>query len=169
MIAQHVNFTERAHPMAEVGQQAPELKLLNTDRKPVALSDLKGKKTILLFFPGAFTGVCTKELCTFRDALARYNRLDAQVVAISVDSPWAQKGFADANTLTFPLLSDFNRQAVRAYGVELKDFAGVSGYNVAKRAVFVLDKNGVVRWKWISDNPGVEPNYEDVSAAVRAA
>jgi peroxiredoxin len=151
----------------EVGQRVPDVTLVSSERKAVKLSEFFGKPTALVFFPGAFTSVCTKELCTFRDSMAKFNDLKAQVIAISVDSPFAQKAFADAQHLNFPLLSDFNREAVRKFGIEDPAFVGGLLPGVAKRAVFGLDKTGTVRYKWVSDNPGVEPNYQEVETAVR--
>ena len=136
--------------------------LPDTDRKSRKLSEFRGKKLVLAFFPGAFTSVCTKEMCTFRDSITRLNELKAQVVGISVNDPFSNKGFSEKNLLTFPLLSDYNREVIRLYGIELKDFAGLKGYSVAKRSVFILDKNGVVRYRWVSEDPGIEPNYEEV-------
>jgi glutaredoxin-dependent peroxiredoxin len=151
-----------------VGSKAPDFTLVDTDKKPRTLSEFLGKKTVLAFFPGAFTGVCTKEACALRDSMTRFNELNAQVVGISVDSPFAGKGFASQNNLQFPLLSDYTRSTVQSYGIVLNDFAGLAGYSVAKRSVFVLDKEGIVRYAWISDNPGVEPNYEEVVSALAA-
>ncbi len=152
--------------MVELGQNAPEVELVDTDRKQVKISDFKGKTTVLAFFPGAFTGVCTKEMCTFRDSMSKFNSLDANVVGISVDSPFSNKSFKESNKLNFPILSDYGRNGVRTYGIELENFAGLRGYTAAQRAVFVLDKNGVVRSKWVAENPGLEPNYEQVSKEV---
>ena len=149
-----------------VGDKAPEFTLYDTERKARSLSEFLGKKTVLAFYPGAFTGVCTKEWCAFRDSLATFNSLNAQVVGVSVDSPFANKGFADQNKLTFPLLSDLKRDVVTKFGIVLQDFAGLSGYTTAKRAVFVLDPKGIVKYAWISDNPGIEPPYEEVKKAV---
>jgi peroxiredoxin len=153
----------------EVGQQVPDVTLVSLDRKAVRLRDLLGKPTVLAFFPGAFTSVCTREMCAFRDTLARWNEMDAQVIGISVDSPYAQKAFADHNGLTFPLLSDFTRQAVRAFGIEDPHFAGGLLPGVAKRSVFVVDRHGTVVYRWVSDNPAVEPDYDAVAEAVRRA
>lgn len=150
----------------QVGSKAPSFTLVDTDKKPRSLSEFQGKKLVLAFFPGAFTGVCTKEMCALRDSMARLNELDAQVVGISVDSPFANKGFAEKNNLQFPLLSDYTRTAVKAYGVELPNFAGLEGYTVAQRSVFVLDKDGIVRYAWVAENPGIEPNYEELTKAV---
>lgn len=151
---------------ANVGEKAPDFTLPDTDRRPRKLSEFRGKKVVLAFFPGAFTSVCTKEMCAFRDSLARLSELKAQVVGVSVNDPFSNKGFAERNLLTFPLLSDYNREVVRLYGVELKDFAGLKGYSVAKRSVFILDKDGVVRYRWVSEDPGVEPNYQEIENAL---
>ncbi len=152
----------------EIGKKAPDFKLYDTDRKERSLSEFAGKKVVLAFYPGAFTGVCTKELCNFRDSLSKFNNVNAQVIGISVDPPFSNKAFADQNKLTFPILSDFNRVAVKAYDAFHDNFIGLKGYTAAKRAVFVVDKEGAVRYKWVSDDPGVEPNYDEVFKAVEA-
>ncbi|OYV85816.1 MAG: peroxiredoxin [Ignavibacteriae bacterium 37-53-5] len=152
----------------EIGKKAPDFKLYDTDRKERSLSEFTGKKVVLAFYPGAFTGVCTKEMCNFRDSLGKFNNVDAQVIGISVDPPFSNKAFADQNKLTFPVLSDFNRQAVKAYDSYHENFLGLNGYTAAKRAVFVVDRAGVVQYKWVSENPGVEPNYDEVLKAVAA-
>lgn len=149
--------------MIGVGQKAPDIQLVDIDKKPVKISDFQGKTTVLLFFPGAFTGVCTKEMCAFRDALSMYNNLNANVVGISVDSPFALKGFKTANNLTFPLLSDYTRNAVNAFGIPLNDFSGLAGYTAAKRSIFILDKDQKVRFEWVGDNPGTEPDYATIA------
>ena len=151
-----------------IGDKAPDFALVDADKKQRSLSEFLGKKTVLAFFPGAFTGVCTKEMCTLRDSMSRFNELDAQVVGISVDAPFSNKAFATQNNLQFPLLSDYTRSAAKAYDVVLNDFAGLTGYAAAKRAVFVLDKTGIIRYSWVTDNPGVEPKYDDVSTALAA-
>jgi len=152
----------------KVGDKAPDFTLADTEKKARSLSEFRGKKTILAFYPGAFTGVCTKELCTMRDSISKFSSMNAQVVGISVDSPFANKGFANQNNLQFPLLSDYKREVVKKYGIELMNFGGLEGYNAAKRSVFVLDASGTVRYAWISDNPGVEPNYDEVTKAVES-
>jgi len=153
----------------KTGDKAPQFTLTDTERKERSLGEFLGKKTVLAFYPGAFTGVCTKELCTFRDSLSKLNSLDAQVVGVSVDSPFSNKAFASANGLTFPLLSDYTRVVSKAYAGVHDDFAGLKGYTASKRAVFVLDKSGIVKYTWISENPGVEPPYEEITQAVAAA
>lgn len=153
----------------QVGQKAPEFTLYDTEKKQRSLKEFAGKKAVLVFYPGAFTGVCTKEMCAFRNSLTNFNTMNAQVVGISVDSPFANKAFADQNKVTFPLLSDFTRTVSRQYGGTHDAFAGLGAYEAAKRAVFVLDANGVVKYLWVSENPGVEPPYDEVKAAVAKA
>lgn len=148
------------------GQKPPDFQLPDQDKNQRSLKDFLGKKTVLAFFPGAFTGVCTREMCSFRDSLKGLATLNAQVVGISVNDPWTNKAFADMNKLTFPLLCDYARETVRKYGLLHNDFAGLKGYTVAKRSVFILDDQGVVRYKWVSEDPGREPNYEEIKAAL---
>jgi len=126
------------------------------------LTDFLGKKTVLAFFPGAFTSVCTKEMCTFMDSMQVLNSLNAQVVGISVNDPFTNKAFAEANRLQFPILSDYTRDTIRKFSVFHEDFAGLKGYVAAKRSVFVLDSNGTVRYRWVSEDPGKQPDYEEV-------
>jgi len=152
----------------EVGQEAPDAVLVNGERKQVKISDLRGKPVVLAFFPAAFTGTCTKEMGRFRDNLSRYSDLSAQVVGISADTPFVLTEFAKQNHLTFPLLSDFNHQAMKAYGVYEANFIGVLD-GIARRSVFVLDKNGKLVYRWLADVPGTEPPYDEVEAAVKQA
>jgi len=151
---------------ADVGSMAPDFTLPNQDREAVTLSKQRGRPVVLAFFPAAFSSVCQKELCTFRDALSQLNRVNAQVYGISVDTFFALKAFADQQHLTFPLLSDFNKQVIREYGVFNEDMIGLKG--IAKRAVFVLDKNGVVRHREVLDDARNEPNYQKAYDAVAA-
>jgi peroxiredoxin len=153
----------------KVGDKAPGFSLFDTQRKPRAFSEFAGKKLVLVFYPGAFTGVCTKEMCAFRDSTVKFNSLSAQVVGVSVDSPFANKAFADHNKLDFPLLSDHSREVSKAYCGLLSDFAGVTGYSAPYRSVFVVDTAGNVSYAWITDNPGNEPNYDEVLKAVEKA
>lgn len=155
-------MSARDASMVNVGERAPDVQLVDTDRKPAKISDFRGKKTVLAFFPGAFTGVCTKEMCTFRDGLSKFNTLGANVVGISVDSPFSNKVFSETNKFGFRVLSDYSREAVRSYGIPLENFAGLTGYTAAKRSIFILDKDGTVRFKWVSDDPSIEPNYDQV-------
>ena len=148
--------------LPEVGDKAPDFTLPDQERKQRSLSEFKGKKVVLAFFPGAFTSVCTKEMCTFRDSMTRFNELDATVIGISVNDPFTQKAFAEANNLNFILLSDYNRDVVKKYNVYHENFAGLNGYTAAKRAVFIIDREGTIRYKWVSDDPLKEPNYDEV-------
>lgn len=145
---------------ADVGSIAPDFTLPNQDREAVTLSSQRGRPVVLAFFPAAFSSVCTKELCTFRDALAALNRAKAQVYGISVDTFFTLKAFQDDQKLAFPLLSDFNKQVIRQYGVYNEDMIGLKG--IAKRAVFVLDKEGVVRHREVLDDARNEPDYRKV-------
>ena len=148
----------------DIGAQAPDFTLTNQDRQPVTLSGLRGKPVVLAFFPAAFSSVCTKEMCTFRDSLARLNQADAQVFGISVDTFFTLKAFQADQKLTFPLLSDFNKQVIRDYGVFNEDMVGLKG--IAKRAVFVIDKDGAVRHREVLDDARDEPDYEKVFSAI---
>jgi len=152
----------------KVGDKAPSFTLTDADRKSRSLSEFLGKKTVLAFYPGAFTGACTKEMCGLRDSLSKMNELDAQVVGISVDAPFANKAFAQQNGLQFPLLSDHTRTVAKQYAGLYENFGGLTGYTAAKRSIFILDKQGVVRYAWISEEPGVEPNYAEIIKALSA-
>jgi glutaredoxin-dependent peroxiredoxin len=150
----------------KVGVMAPNFTLPDTDKKPRSLKEFLGRKVVLAFFVGAFTATCTKEMCAFRDSMARLTDLEAQVVGISVNDPFSNKAFVDKNRLPFPVLSDYSRETVKKYGLELQDFAGLKGYTVAKRSIFILDSNGVVRYVWVSDDPSVEPKYTEIQKAL---
>jgi glutaredoxin-dependent peroxiredoxin len=149
---------------ADVGSTAPDFTLMNQDREPVTLSQLKGKPVVLAFFPAAFSGTCQKELCTIRDSMGALNNASAQVFGISVDTFFALKAFQDQQELNFPLLSDFNKEVIREYGVFNEDMIGLKG--IAKRAVFVLDKNGVVRHREVLDDARNEPDYKKILDSV---
>lgn len=147
----------------EIGQKLPEFQLHDQDRKQRPMNEFLGKKTVVAFFPGAFTGPCTKEMCTFRDSM---QTLPGQVVAISVNDPFTNKAFAEAHQLQFPILSDYSRDTIKKLNIFHNDFAGLKGYIVAKRSVFILDTNGVVRYKWVSEDPTKEPNYEEIKSTL---
>jgi peroxiredoxin len=149
---------------AEVGTKAPDFTLTNQERQPVTLSGLRGRPVVLAFFPAAFSSVCQKELCTFRDSMQELGKANAQVFGISVDSFFALKAFHDAQHFPFPLLSDFNKQVIRDYGVYNEDMIGLKG--IAKRAVFVIDSAGVVRHREVLEDARNEPDYQAVFAAL---
>ena len=148
----------------DVGSKAPDFTLTNQDRQPVTLSGQRGKPVVLAFFPAAFSSVCTKELCTFRDSMAKLGQAKAEVYGISVDTFFTLKAFQDHEKLTFPLLSDFNKQVIRDYGVFNEDMIGLKG--IAKRAVFVIDKDGIIRHREVLEDARNEPNYDKVFAAL---
>jgi glutaredoxin-dependent peroxiredoxin len=150
----------------DVGTTAPDFTLMSHERQPVTLSAQRGHPVVLAFFPAAFSSTCQKELCTFRDQLARFNHSRAQIYGISIDTFFALKAFHDAQALTFPLLSDFNKEVIRAYGVYNEDMIGLHG--IAKRAVFVLDGDGVVRHREVLEDARNEPDYEKVFAETEA-
>jgi peroxiredoxin len=152
---------------ADVGQKAPQFTLVDTELKGRSLAEFAGKNVVLAFYPAAFTGVCQKEMCTFRDALNDFTGSNTAVLGVSVDSPFANKEFSTKNGLNFPVLSDITRDTIRQYDVVFNDLAGIKGFTVAKRAVFVIDKQGVIRYRWIAPEPKVEPNYDEVKAAVK--
>lgn len=152
-----------------IGVEAPNftLKTKNAEGlQEIALSSFKGESNVvLLFFPFAFTGVCTEETCSVRDDLSSYEELDAQVLGISVDSPFAQEAMALKEGLNFPLLSDFNKNASKEYGVLYEDFIGFEG--VSKRSAFVISKEGTITFSWSSDDPKQLPDFESIKNALR--
>lgn len=149
----------------EKGQPAPGFTLHDTDKNKVSLAELQGKNVLLLFFPMAFTGVCTKELCSVRDNIALYNNANAQVLGISVDSPFTLAKFKQEQNLNFPLLSDFNKEASEAYGAVYEDFIGwMKG--VSKRSAFVIDSKGVVQYAEVLESAGDLPNFEAINATL---
>lgn len=148
----------------DVGSKAPDFTLMNQDREPVTLSQLKGNPVVLAFFPAAFSGVCQKEMCTFRDSMGQLGKANARVFGVSVDTFFSLKAFQDQQKLNFPLLSDFNKQVIRDYGVFNEDMIGLKG--IAKRAVFVIDKDGIVRHREVLEDARNEPDYQKVLSAV---
>jgi peroxiredoxin len=150
----------------KAGDKAPDFTLHDTDLKPRSLKEFLGHKVVLAFFVGAFTSVCTKEMCAFRDSMARLIDLKAQVIGVSVNDPFSNKAFAEKNRLTFPILSDYNREAIKAYGVENPDFGGLKGYTVAKRSIFIIDKKSVVSYVWTTEDPTIEPDYKEIENAL---
>jgi peroxiredoxin len=151
----------------KIGTHAPHITLFDTERKAVTFPE-HGHVTVLAFFPAAFTSVCTKELCTFRDAIADYQKLHATVYGISIDTPFSLAEFKSQQKLPFPLLSDHKHEAIKAYDVVFPNLANL-GLTVAARSVFVVDTHGHVSWAWVSAEPKDEPKYEDVKKAVEAA
>lgn len=153
-----------------VGDQAPDFTLKSKsgdDMNDISLSDYRDEKNVvILFFPLAYTGVCTDEMCSVSSGLADYDALDAQVLGISVDSPFAQEAWAEKEGITIPLLSDFNKEVSAVYGSQFEDLIGFKG--VAKRSAFVVDKSGVVRFASVSDDPTELPDFDAIKACLQS-
>jgi len=149
----------------KVGEKAPSFTLRNSATEEVSLSDYKEKNVVVLFFPLAFTGVCTTELCEIRDSIADYNNMDTEVVAISVDSPFTLAKFKEEQGYNFPLLSDFNKEVSRAYGSLYEDFV-LDMKGVSKRSAFVIDKEGTIKYAEVLENATDIPNFVAVKDAL---
>ena len=152
---------------AEVGRPAPGFELKATTGKDISLERYRGRPTVVLFFPLAFSPICTNELTIMRDEHDTYRRHKAQILAVSVDSPFTLKAWAKTLKLPFPLLSDFNKEVARSYGALYDDLLGLKG--VAKRSAFVIDKEGIVTYRWVSEDAGELPDFDEILAAVEAA
>jgi len=151
--------------MLQPGDKAPDFSLRASDKSLVTLKELRGKNVVLLFFPFAFTGVCTKEMCMMRDSIADYEKLDAQVLAISVDSPFTLAKWKEEQGFNFPLLSDFNKVASKKYDTIYKEF-GMGLKGVSKRSAFLIDAKGIVRYAEVLENAGEIPNLQAVKATL---
>ncbi len=148
------------------GDPAPQFTLVSSEKQEVSLSDYKGKKVILHFFPFAFTSVCTAQLCTMRDNFGYYDGLNAQILAISVDSPFTLAKFKEENNYQFPLLSDFNKTVSAAYGALYEEFAfGMKG--VSKRAAFVIDEDQNIAYAEVLENAKELPDFAAIAEAVK--
>ncbi len=151
--------------MLTPGQSAPSFSLYNTEKQLVSLGDFAGKNLIMLFFPMAFTSTCTAELCQMRDDIATYAGMNAEVVGISVDSPYTLAKFRDEQRLPFDLLSDFNKEASRAYDTIYETYSlGLKG--VSKRSAFVIDGQGIVRYAEVLDNAKDVPNFTNIQTTL---
>jgi len=148
------------------GDKAPDFTLFNTEKNPVNLADFKGKNLIVHFFPLAFTGVCTKQLCTVRDAISMYKNDNADVVAISIDSIFTLGKFKEEQNLSFDLLSDFNKDVSAAYGSMFETFPAFGMKGVSKRSAFVIDKEGVIQYAEVLESPGDLPNFDAINATL---
>ena len=148
--------------MLNVNDTAPEFTLKNTNKEDVSLSDYNDKTVVLAFYPGVYTGVCDTEMCTLQDNLNSFNDLNATVIGISVDSPWANGAFSKQYNLEFELLSDIDRKVIKEYDVLFTGLGGIEGYTSANRAVFIV-KDGIIKYNWEAEpNPGVEPDYDEI-------
>lgn len=150
----------------QIGQAAPDFTLYDTDKQKVTLSELKGKNVLLLFFPQAFTGVCTAELCSIRDNIAIYNDTNATVLGISVDSVFSLGKFKSEQSYNFPLLSDFNKEVSTAYGA-IYDSWILDMKGVSKRSAFLIDKTGIVKYAEVLENPGEQPDFNAIQSVLK--
>lgn len=146
----------------ETGQKAPDFVLYDSEKNKVGLTDFKGRNVLLLFFPQAFTGTCTKELCSVRDNIANYNNVNAQVLGISVDSIFTLAKYKEEQKLNFPLLSDFNKEVSEDYG-SLYDTFVFDMKGVSKRSAFVIDKDGIVKYAQVLENAGDIPDFKAIN------
>ena len=150
--------------MLNVNDKAPDFTLKNTNKEDVSLSDFSDKTVVLAFYPGAYTGVCDNEMCTLQDNLKSFNDLNATVLGISVDSPWANGAFSKQYNLEFNLLSDSDREVIKSYDVLFTGLGGIEGYTCANRAVYII-KDGTIKYAWQAEpNPGVEPDYDELKS-----
>ncbi|HMQ08718.1 MAG TPA: redoxin domain-containing protein [Saprospiraceae bacterium] len=147
--------------MIKKGDQAPLFTLKNTEKMDISLKDYKGKNVVLLFFPLAFSSVCTWELCQVRDDHSSYNQWEADIIAISVDSLYTLRKFKDEQGIPFSFLSDWNKEVSRAYGTLYEDF-GLGMKGVAKRSAFIIDKKGIIQYAEVLENAGEIPNFESI-------
>ena len=152
-----------------IGDIAPDFELPDADQKWRKLNEFKNKKTVVAFFPAAESPVCTAEMCAFRDQLDELRDYGANIVGISVDSPFANKAFSQNHHLNFPVLSDYKRDTIKRYGIIMSKLGTMEGYNAAKRSIFILDEDGKVIYRWISDNPTIEPNYNEIKEVLGKA
>ena len=149
----------------QVGQTAPNFTLFNTEKKEISLTDYKGKNVVILFFPLAFTGVCTAELCNIRDNYNIYTSLNAEVIGISIDSLFVLDKFKKSENYNFDLLSDFNKMVSKDYNTLYDTFAfGMIG--VSKRSAFVIDKNGILQYAEVLEDAGKQPNFDAIKACL---
>jgi len=151
-----------------IGSQAPDFTLFDSDKQPVTLSSLKGKNVVLLFFPLAFTGVCTAELCNIRDNIAVYNNTDALVFGISVDSLFTLDKFKKEQNLNFQLLSDFNKEASKSFDVLYETFPAFGMQGVSKRSAFVIDKEGVIKYAEVTATPADLPSFTAIQEILKS-
>jgi peroxiredoxin len=150
-----------------VGDKAPDFELLDTNQQIHKLSANKEGLTILAFFPAAGSPVCTVEMCNFRDTLSSLKKENINILGISVDSPFANKVFAEHHNLNFPVLSDYNREVIEQYNVVMPSLGKLRDFKVAKRSIFIVDNNNnKIVYKWVTDNPLIEPNYEEIKTII---
>ena len=144
----------------------PDFHLYDQNLVVRSLKDFKGQKIVLAFFPGAFTDVCTREMCVFRDSMKSMMEFEAEIVGVCVNDPFTNKAFADAYKLPFSILSDYTRETIKDYDVFHEDYAGLKGYTVAKRSIFILDQESKLQYKWVTQDPAKEPKYNEITGEI---
>ena len=147
-----------------IGIKAPDFTLIDTNMKPVSLHDFYGQKVVLAFFIGEFTAICSMETCAFRDSMDRLIDLDAQVIGISVNDPAENKSYAEENILPYPILSDYNHEVSKRYGLEAS--LASEGSIVEKRSIIIIDQEGIIQYLWVASRPDEEPNYQEIQDKV---
>jgi peroxiredoxin len=145
-----------------IGDNAPNFELVDTELKMRNLDEFKGGKIVLSLIVAASSPVCEVELCSFRDSWKEISDLGAKIIAISNDGPFANKAFAEKNDFNFPLLADYTSKTIRDYGILMPDLLHIKEYNAAKRSIFIINEDGKIGYKWVSENPLKEPNYEEI-------
>ena len=149
----------------EIGMQAPAFSLFDSEKNKVSLGDFQGQNVLLLFFPLAFTGVCTRQLCSVRDNIGHYDHMKAKVLGISVDSLYTLAKFKEEQSYNFPLLSDFNKEVSKQYNSLYETFGfGMKG--VSKRSAFIIDKNGIIQYAEVLENAGEIPSFDAIQASL---
>ena len=146
----------------QVGNKIPEFSFFDSNNKERNSKEFIGTKTLFAFFPGAFTDVCTDELCQIGDMMNRFNDSDVKVVGISSDSPFALDAWATQNGITYDLISDYNLDCINAFGVSFTGLAGLPEYRSSNRAVFIADQDGTLVYSWVGEHPGMVPEYDAI-------
>ena len=152
----------------EIGDSIKDLSLPDGTNTFHNINDFLDKKLVLAFFPGAFTGVCTEELCALDGFTDQLEKLNAQVIGVTVDSTFVLKNWAQQNNVQITLLSDYKKEWIKYFGVEFTGLAGLEGYISANRAIFIVEPGGKVSYKWIAESPGTQPDYDELKKLLNA-
>ena len=146
----------------KIGDKVENLSLYDSQKELRNIDEWSGKKVLIAFFPGAFTGVCDSELCSLDSFSSFLSDLDAAIIGVSVDSPFVLKNWAEQTNTNITLLSDYNREWVDHFGVEFNGLGGLAGYRVANRVIIIVEADGSVSYRWDAEHPGVEPDYDEL-------
>jgi peroxiredoxin len=161
-----MSLTSSPRVMVDVGEIAPDFILKAHDKSEVSLSSFLGSRVILSFYPAAFTGVCKNQACSINNQFNELSSNNVNVLGISVDSPFSNNAFREQNNIDYPLLSDVHREVISAYGITFENFA-IDGYTVAQRSVFLVEEDGTIGYAWYAENPGIEPDYDELFSYIR--